>query len=608
MFFKRIAWQLTSSYIVVILFSMGILGFYMLEALNQRFENDLKDNLRRQAHLLASAWSSYLEEGPLTARARKHLDALASGLQWQNGSRLRVFDGKRRLVLDTGAPEEPTLRNLPDIGMALKGDERLGIMPDENDPDMYVAFPIRVRRPDPRQPSGIQDSVQGVVYVNRSTAYLRPIMQRLRGMFLVGTFISLLFSGTLSLFLSHGMTYPIRAVTKAADKMAAGDLAVQVPAFGNNEIGELGERFNFMARQLRVSTGMLAAEKRKLDVVLSHMADGVIMMEPSGTVVVSNPVADEMLTFPSLDDESHPLHNLRGGMRRCLQTGQEAQNEIALSGGKVARVVYSPVRSARGEILGCVIILHDITELQRLSELKTEFVSNVSHELKTPLASVKALAEVLRDGAVHEPEGEKFLRSIGREVDRMTRLVMDLLNLSKIEAGVVKMEVCPFDLAALARDAASNFAARGGGQRPPIQVTAEGSVWALGDPDRVEQVLVNLLDNAVRYSPSDSAIEVRVRAVGGASQVDVQDHGIGIPPAELSRIFERFYRVDKARSRDQGGTGLGLSIARQIMERLHGRIWAESDGSGSTFSFTLPAVPSDEVPAPTEEILEPHER
>lgn len=594
--FRKIAWQLTSSYIVVILFSMGILGFYMLEALEEYFIHELERGLHNQAALVEAIWAPAIEEGR-QERDRKRLVLLAQRLSWEYGSRIRVFDASRRCVVDTGGSEEPALLDRPALQKAFRGDEQSDIAPDPSNPRaslVCLAYPVRVRLPSSKHSSGVEETVHGVVYLTRATAFVRPTLESVRELFLIGTVISLLISGTLSLFLSHYISGPLREITAAAEKMASGDLSIQVPTYPRNEIGELGEQFNDMALQLGASTRLLLEEKNKLAAVLSHMADGVLMMDADGRVVVSNPSANDMLSAMSASGEQNTLQSLREGFSRTLADGTERREEVPLAGGKVARAIYSPVRSEAGEILGIVVILHDITELRRLAELKSEFVSNVSHELKTPIASIKGLAEILLDGALEEPDGRRFLASIQREVDRMARLVKDLLSLSKIESGVVRMESRPFDLAALVDEVTEGYSERTQAQEVRIETDAGTpdlpEIWALGDRDRIEQVLVNLLDNALRYSPTGSRIRIRVRTSDDLTcRVDVQDEGPGIPPGELEKIFNRFYRVDKARSREQGGTGLGLAIARQIVERLHGRIWAVSDGhDGSRFSFTLP--------------------
>lgn len=594
--FRKIAWQLTSSYIVVILFSMGILGFYMLKALEEYFIHELERGLHNQAALVESIWAPAMEEGS-GDRDRKRLVLLAQRLSWEYGSRIRVFDVHHHLVVDTGGAEDLSLPDRPALQKAFAGQEHSDIGPDPSNPSaslVSLAYPVRVRRPSLRNTSGAEETVEGVVYLTRATAYVRPTLESVRELFLVGTVISLLISGTLSLFLSHYISGPLREITAAAEKMAGGDLSIQVPTYPRNEIGELGEQFNNMALQLGASTSLVMEEKNKLAAVLSHMADGVLMMDAQGRVVVSNPSANEMLSAMSASGEQNTLQSLREGFSRTLSDGTERREEVPLAGGKVARAIYSPVRSEKGEILGIVVILHDITELRRLAELKSEFVSNVSHELKTPIASIKGLAEILLDGALQEKEARRFLTSIDREVNRMARLVKDLLSLSKIESGVVRMESRPFDLGALVDEVTVGFSERARGQRVSIEAemgtSEQPEVWALGDRDRVEQVLVNLLDNALRYSPSDSCIRIHVYTIDDLTcRVDVQDEGIGIPPAELERIFNRFHRVDKARTREQGGTGLGLAIARQIVERLHGRIWALSDGQrGTRFSFTVP--------------------
>lgn len=611
--FRKLAWQLTTSYIIVILCSMGILGFYMLNELEDSFVHELLTNVRQQAMLVAGTWSGYLEEGQVTERERHRLWQLAQRLAWQNGSRLRVLNHAGKLIVEAGSGSDGDLATRPAVLRAFRGEEETEEEPDPADPSVMqvsLAYPIFVRRPDLK---GTKESVQGVVYVSRSTTLIRSTLHNLQKLFLVGTVISLVISGLLSLFMSHYITQPLRAISRAADRLARGDLGIQVPMSRLNEVGELADRFNFMARQLGASTSLVMEEKNKLAAVLAHMADGVLMMDTRGGVLVMNPSAVEMLGRDEAGaQEPRKVERLlREGLVRAMQASGDQHEELPLDGGRVARAVYSAVRSEQGEVVGYVVILHDITELRRLAELKAEFVSNVSHELKTPLASVKGLAEILLDGALQEKDSRRFLVSIGREVDRMARLVKDLLSLSKLESGVVKMDVRPFDVGALLDDIVTGLQARAKGNRVRIQVAVEpaafgleGSssdsrVWAMGDPDRVEQVVVNLLDNALRYSPSDSTIRVEVTTEEGTCRVVVIDHGIGIPTRELERIFTRFYRVDKARTREKGGTGLGLAIARQIVDRLGGNIGAisEGEGKGSRFWFTLPLAAAESVAA-----------
>lgn len=590
--FRKLAWQLTTSYILVILCSLGILGFYMLTELEENFSNELETSVRQQAMLVAGTWSSYLEEGPVSDREKRRLWQLAQRLAWQNGSRLYVLNHAGKLIVGAGLAAPSDLAHRPAVQAAFAGTEQTVLEPDPGDASVNLvslAYPILVRRP-----VGTVDmpkeSVQGVVYASRPTTFLRSTLRNLQKLFLFGTVISLIISGLLSLYMSSYITRPLRDLSQAADRLAAGDLDIQVQASRANEVGDLAERFNFMARQLSQSTSLLLEEKNKLAAVLAHMADGVLMMDTHGQLLVMNPSAVGMLRGMGRGDE--PAQPLREGLARALQSREELIEEIPLLDGRIARAIYSPVRAEHGEVIGHVIILHDITELRRLAELKTEFVSDVSHELKTPLASIKGLAEILLDGALQEKDGQRFLVSIGREVDRMARLVKDLLNLSKIESGVVKMDARPFDMGGLVVEVVDDVHGRAQGNQVAIEVAVVGPAWVSGDRDRVEQVVVNLLDNALRYSPSESAIRVDVQRDGDMWRVDVKDAGIGIPPRDLERIFQRFYRVDKARSRDKGGTGLGLAIARQIIDRLGGRIWAssEGEGKGSTFSFTLPVA------------------
>jgi two-component system phosphate regulon sensor histidine kinase PhoR len=343
-----------------------------------------------------------------------------------------------------------------------------------------------------------------------------------------------------------------------------------------------------MAKVLRSKNEELVEEKNKLSAIMSNMADGVLLVDEEGRVLIRNSAAMDLL---GLEEENFPerIPCLEGIVQDARKSAAGGRAELDnVSAGKVLNVAYTPLRTERGELLGLVLILHDITQFRRLDQMKTEFITNLSHELKTPLASIKGLAELLKDGAMHEAEGLRFLDSIEREVERLTRLVKDLLDLSKIEVGLVKMECSSFNPADLMEEVLIKL--KGKFQPGRVSVAREFSSSALvyGDPDRVEQVLMNLLDNAARYSPDGSTITLGLYEKSDDMVFYVSDQGPGLQDEDLRRVFDRFYRGAKPRSRDNTETGLGLSIARQIVENLGGRIWVENQNPGSRFSFTIP--------------------
>ncbi len=589
--FRKLGWQLTTSFFVVILLAMALLGFYLLNRLDDLFTQDVQLSLRNEAQLVASVWAQYHENGPITQQQKRIVYNLCSMMTWQYGSRIRILDTKANVVMDTLADPNPVLKDRVEVLQALAGEEANATWePDQegDPPRVAIAFPVKVSRPS--RGGAARTVTVGAVYVTRSLKLLHQVLHDLGMDFVVGTGLSVMFSGIRGIFLSRLLSSPLRRIAAAAEQMARGDMSAMVPVNSSNEIGELARSFNFMASELGRRTEELVEEKNKLSAVLTHMQGGALMVDEHGSILMKNRSAMAML---GLEDAAAVKRStaFQSLVATAISSGSNGIQEVRLPNNRVAQVLWTPVRSEADEPLGYVILMNDITELRRVDEMKTEFVSNVSHELRTPLASIKGLAEILLDGALQEEEGKRFLRSINREINRLTRLVKDLLDLSKIEGGMVKFETLPVDLGELVTDVLQRMQSRLEAVTVETQADVMGAI-VLADPDRVEQVVINLLDNAVRYTPTGGTIQVSARLQDQAWHLTIANQGSGIPQEELSKIFERFYRIDKHRSRDQGGTGLGLSISRHIIERLGGRIWAESDGHWTRFTFWLPAAPA----------------
>jgi two-component system sensor histidine kinase VicK len=588
--FRKLGWQLTASFFVVILFSMAVLGFYLLHRLDQLFTDDVDSSIHDEAHLVAQMWGQFNENGaPINQQQKRVVYTLCNMLTWQYGSRIRILDLKRNTVVDPLADPNPVVRNRTEVQLALEGQEATATWePEQEDdpPTKAVAFPVIVSRP---TRSGPKSMVVGVVYVSRSLKYQRQLLHSLRFDFVGGTLLSLLFSGIIAVMFSQFLSNPLRRMSAAAKQMAHGDMSAVVPVQGHNEIGELAQSFNYMAKELGHRTEQLVEEKNKLSAVLTHMQGGALLVDVEGHLLMHNRTALQMLGVDPASDPSQwdSFTRILDLAMTHAGSGSSSSQEVRLPGGVVAQVRWTPLRTESDEPYGFVILLNDITELRRVDEMKTEFVSNVSHELRTPLAAIKGLAEILLDGALHEAEGRRFLGSINHEVDRLTRLVKDLLDLSKIESGMVKFETRPVDLGDILLGVLHRMQARLEAATIVTDPDLLGCM-VMADVDRLEQVLINLLGNAARYTPPGGLIKLSARGADGICEFCVENEGVGIPREELAKIFERFYRIDKHRSRDQGGTGLGLSITRHIVERMGGRISAESEDGLTRFIFTLP--------------------
>ncbi|OPX87568.1 MAG: Alkaline phosphatase synthesis sensor protein PhoR [Pelotomaculum sp. PtaB.Bin104] len=392
---------------------------------------------------------------------------------------------------------------------------------------------------------------------------------------------------------------PIEEMACIAQDMARGNLEQEIRIFDQDEIGDLARSINYLARELKKNIDDVVLEKDKMQAILASMCDGVIAMDQWGRVILVNPVVERL--FDTTQEVSRGK-NFRRVIRNSdfeklltqfLETGRPVQKQIRLvtPESRLFRVQVTPLKNTGSENVGMVALMRDFTGRKKLEEMRSEFVANVSHELRTPLTSIRGFAETLLDGALEEQDtSRKFLEIINVEAVRLTRLIDELLNLSKIEDHKTAPDWQPVALNDLIKRTLAIFQTRALEKNLTITTNLQEDLPVLqGDPDMLSQVLINLIDNALSYTQPGGEIRINSSTDENEVKVEVQDNGIGIPPDSLPRVFERFYRVDKARSREQGGTGLGLSIVKHIVEVHHGHVHVESKvGAGSTFSFVLP--------------------
>ncbi|MCL6448177.1 MAG: phosphate regulon sensor histidine kinase PhoR [Armatimonadetes bacterium] len=392
---------------------------------------------------------------------------------------------------------------------------------------------------------------------------------------------------------------PLNEINEAAREMARGNLEREILVYADDEIGQLARSINEMARQLKVTIAQITEARNQARAILNSMTDGVIALNKNGEVLFINPVVEKIFGISQLSSYGKNIlgvvrnYDVERLLERALKTGKPLTREIKLiyPEPKVFNLHAAPLQGQGAEQGGIVVLLRDITERKRLEEMRSEFVANVSHELRTPLTSLRGYLETLLDGAIEDPAAtRRFLEIMNKETERLTRLVDDLLDLSKIEERRVVHRWQPVQLVENINRVVTMF--RPQANEKNLELTAEvpADLPAVhGDPDMLTQVLINLVDNAVKYTPAGGKVTIRAGTAGGDVRVSVEDTGIGIPPESLPRIFERFYRVDKARSRELGGIGVGLAIVKHIIRAHGGKTYVESAvGKGSTFSFTLP--------------------
>lgn len=392
---------------------------------------------------------------------------------------------------------------------------------------------------------------------------------------------------------------PLVEMAAVAQDMARGNLDQEIKIYAQDEIGDLARSINYMARQLKNNIDDITAEKNRIQAILSSMADGVIALDSWGQVILVNPAVEEIFGITLSASKGKNIlriirnYELEKLLNQALETGKSMQKQIQIltPEPRIFRVHLTPMRNNGSDRGGVVALLRDITERKRLEEMRSEFVANVSHELRTPLTSIRGFAETLLDGALEDPKvARQFTEIINNESERLSRLIEELLNLSKIEDRRYIPKRQPVDVLELVDNVVTILKPRAEEKNLNIKVNLPDRLpLAHGDPDMLTQVLIDLIDNAVSYTLPGGEININASVLQGEIKVDIQDSGIGIPPESLSRVFERFYRVDKARSREQGGTGLGLSIVKHIIDAHNGSVQVESKvGKGSTFSFIIP--------------------
>ena len=444
----------------------------------------------------------------------------------------------------------------------------------------WIAYAMPVER----------DGTLYIVYTRMSARPINDSLAQLTEYIVIMVLLALVITVFLWFLFANTLSRPIVVLTRHAKEMAQGHLDKEMTVYSRDEIGQLTESFNHMAKELSVMVSTLALEKNKHEAVLQNMTDGVLAYDAEGKITHANNAAVVLLQFDDLDNiEQQPLKEmlpLLGFVPEevsALEPEQVLESTLATDERYIA-ATCSPYTNQQGTVDGFVIVLQDITKHARLDNMRREFVANVSHELRTPLSSIRSYAETLLNGALEEKEtAGQFLRVIDTEAKRMSLLVTDLLELSRLDDDNPTLDREVVDLKGIAKMAVKHCMVSA--QEKDISIIykePDKPYFIEASPSRMTQVLTNILSNAVKYSPVNTNVELVMEETDRYYRVLIQDHGMGIAKEHLSRIFERFYRVDKARSRAMGGTGLGLAIAKEIMEAHGGRITATSEPGRGT--------------------------
>ncbi len=585
MWTSRLFWKIFLVSVGLNVAAIVVLGVFFQAGREARLIDQTRVRLRDMALLLRSRAS-----GNWSAGRRAELQDLAKELSGQLDVRITLAAPDGAVLADS--KQDPTgmdnLKNRPEMSSAAT--TGAGFRRRTSSATGEETYFQAVRADEGGQTVGLVRVALPAERVERELSADRRRFWAIAGaIFGVGLLVSL--------WLTAQIVRPVIRLNEASTAIAAGDYLHRVYVDYGNELGRLGESFNQMIREMADREEKLSETGQRLATVLGGMVEGVIAVDSEERVLFANDAAARLFGFNATAAVGRPFletlrnHALHAAVSQALASGMPRQLETELGGARqlALRVHATPIPGR--PCPGVVLVLHDITDLRRLEQVRQEFVANVSHELKTPLSSIKAYAETLRTGALYDEEHNlDFVNRIEEQAERLHELILDVLALAKIESGQQVFEMGPVSLPTLAEDSVA--AHRDVAEAKGIDLAiAPGSpllsVWA--DSEGVRQILDNLIDNAVKYSPEGGRVTVAWRKNGPRAVLDVADTGIGIAEEHQARIFERFYRVDKARSRELGGTGLGLSIVKHLARAFGGGATVKSKpGQGSTFSVELP--------------------
>jgi two-component system phosphate regulon sensor histidine kinase PhoR len=606
---SRLFWRLFTVYAVLVLVSAG--GLAMLLSARQRelAEEHIHRRLRDTAVLLRGQMADYLAPEAVpesSAAAQDHLESIAE----QTGSRLTLIRADGTVLGDSD--EDPAsmenharrsevrqaLSSESGFGTAQRSSPTLGI------PMRYLALRVGSAA----QPGGVVRVAIEAATVEQQVAAVRRLVW---GAALGTGFAALLLTWLLVARISR----PLKLLTRSAEAMAAGELRQQVDVPGRDELGQLAVAFNAMSGELASRIDELQEQSRRarqnserLETVLSAMVEGVVAVDGSERILFANRAARRTLDLtqgvcvgrPVWEVIRHPT--IQATVREVLAGRDQVSLELELTRRQAVASLIA-TRLPGNPCPGAVLVFHDVTELRRLESLRRDFVSNVSHELKTPLTAIQTLTETLLAGAVDDPGHNRlFLERIEEQAERLHHLILDLLRLARIESGQEVFELRPIDVRATIESCLRERAtlADAKGVRLSAEPPPDEELLALADPEGLRTILDNLVDNAIQYTPDGGRVVVRWEPHAASVAIAVEDTGVGIPRQHLPRIFERFYRADRARSRERGGTGLGLAIVKHLTQVFGGEVTVVSQvGQGSTFTVRIPLVePAMQTAAP----------
>ena len=606
-FYQSIKFKIALVFALMLMLTLECVGAVFVRQLEHQNLNTFKQSIELPSYV-DNSLSEQLARSD-THKANRQIRQILSEVNNNNISEIRVIDNKGiiRGTSDSdnrGVIGQKTTDQVVKATLLNNRSHSENVYDNGNHNRYYVnVFPLV---------DNSNNNVIGAVYLRASLESVYSNINSITLIYLSAALITIAIGLFLAILISQEITRPIEEMRKQALRIARGDFSGQVRVMGNDELGQLAGAVNNLSVRVEEAQASTDSERRRLDSVLSHMSDGVLATDRRGNVTIVNSMALQLLGVDHEDDligkSIIDVLDIRHDytVRQLVNSDQrEMIIDMSNDGNNlILNAYFSPIQRESGFVSGLVCVLHDVTSQQKEERERKQFVSNVSHELRTPLTSVHSYVEALSDGAWKDKEvAPKFLNVIQGETDRMIRMINDLLSLSRMDAGTTKLNLEYVNIKELLNYILNRFDMiikneEEDSSKKKYKIErhfTKKDLWVEIDTDKFTQVIDNIMNNAIKYSPDGGIITVRLLETHNHVIMSISDQGLGIPRKDLGRIFDRFFRVDKARSRKQGGTGLGLAISKEVINMLGGQIWVDSvEGHGSTFYISLPYVPYEE--------------
>lgn len=593
-FFKSIHVKLVLIYMLLIIIALQIIGIYFMKQLETNLKTNFQDSIRQRIELVHySIREEMLKERDDTSPLEVSLGKILREFSTEDINKINVVNNRNRILATSDANNQTQVgqrANEEIIRKSISAETLLDSISLDHDTGKRVwvlASPIT---------DGPNGEIMGAVYVESNIEKVYEQLSEINRIFAAGIAMSLVITIILGILVARTITRPISDMRKQAQAMSRGNYSRKVRVYGTDEIGQLAIAFNHLTNRLQEAQSTTEAERRKLASVLSNMTDGVIATDRKGKIILINEPALELLHDSRETTLNRPIASVLGldqeySFEDLIHMKEPVNLDFSMSDTPyILRANFSVIQKETGFVNGLITVLHDITEQEKIDMERREFVANVSHELRTPLTTMRSYLEALADGAWRDENiAPTFLNVTQTETERMIRLVNDLLQLSKMDSQEYELNFEFVEFNKFFTRIIDRFEMSKSQNVEFVRLLPEKNYYVDIDTDKLTQVIDNIISNALKYSPDGGNIRFGFTVHDNMLRVMISDDGMGVPKENVNRIFDRFYRVDRARARSMGGTGLGLAIAREMIEAHGGKIWAESEeGQGTTIFFTLP--------------------